>query len=138
MDLLSLMRRHQHKLRPDQAERLAGYLSRYPALQLIYRFKQRLCALLLRKNVTRRRCQRLIGSLFRAIAQLRQSGLAQLMALGETLFAWRTEIAAMWRFTRNNGITEGFHTKMELINRDGTHQPTGLRLPQLQQLQNAS
>jgi len=25
--------------------------------------------------------------------------------------------AAMWRFTRNNGITEGFHNKMELINR---------------------
>ena len=23
----------------------------------------------------------------------------------------------MWRFTRNNGITEGFHTVMELINR---------------------
>jgi hypothetical protein len=23
----------------------------------------------------------------------------------------------MWRFTRNNGITEGFHDKMELINR---------------------
>jgi transposase len=23
----------------------------------------------------------------------------------------------MWRFTRNNGITEGFHTKMELIQR---------------------
>ena len=29
----------------------------------------------------------------------------------------REEIAAMWRFTRNNGITEGFHNKMELINR---------------------
>ena len=23
----------------------------------------------------------------------------------------------MWRFTRSNGITEGFHNKMELINR---------------------
>jgi transposase len=23
----------------------------------------------------------------------------------------------MWRFTRNNSMTEGFHTKMELINR---------------------
>jgi hypothetical protein len=23
----------------------------------------------------------------------------------------------MWRFTRNNGITEGFHNKRELINR---------------------
>ena len=31
--------------------------------------------------------------------------------------AWSNEIVAMWRFTRNNGITEGFHNKMELINR---------------------
>jgi transposase len=23
----------------------------------------------------------------------------------------------MWRFTRNNGITEGFHTKMEVLQR---------------------
>jgi hypothetical protein len=27
------------------------------------------------------------------------------------------EIATMWRFTRNNGITEGFHNKMETISR---------------------
>ncbi len=27
------------------------------------------------------------------------------------------EIARMWRFSRNNGITEGFHTKMEMISR---------------------
>ena len=37
--------------------------------------------------------------------------------LGKTLSAWRDEIARMWRFTKNNGITEGFHTKMELIQR---------------------
>ena len=27
------------------------------------------------------------------------------------------EIATMWRFTRNNGIPEGFHTKMEVLQR---------------------
>jgi len=31
--------------------------------------------------------------------------------------AWATEVAMMWRFTRNNGITEGFHTKMEVLQR---------------------
>jgi hypothetical protein len=40
-----------------------------------------------------------------------------LVQLGNTLHAWREEIATMWRFTRNNGITEGFHTKMEVLNR---------------------
>jgi transposase len=39
------------------------------------------------------------------------------MTLGDTLHAWREEIAAMWRFTRNNGITQGFHTKMEVLQR---------------------
>ena len=37
--------------------------------------------------------------------------------LGATLHSWREEIAAMWRFTKNNGITEGFHTKMEVLQR---------------------
>jgi hypothetical protein len=42
---------------------------------------------------------------------------APLMQLGNTLHAWREEIATMWRFTRNKGITEGFHTKMEVLQR---------------------
>jgi transposase len=45
------------------------------------------------------------------------SGLPQLVQLGQTLHSWSEEIVTMWRFTRNNGITEGFHNKMELINR---------------------
>ncbi len=49
--------------------------------------------------------------------QPRESGLAQPVQLGGTLSNWRNEIALMWRFTRNNCITEDFHTRMELINR---------------------
>jgi len=30
---------------------------------------------------------------------------------------WQEEIARMWRYTKNNGITEGFHRKMKLIQR---------------------
>jgi transposase len=115
--LLSLMRRHRHNLTPDQQARLAAYLAAHPALELIYRFKQRLCYLLLKKHRNRQQCEKLAPRFLRAIYQLRQAGLPQLVALGETLHAWREEIAAMWRFTRNNGITEGFHNKMELINR---------------------
>ena len=83
----------------------------------IYRFKQRLCYLLLKKHRTRRQCEALIPRFLKAVAQLRQAVLPQLVQLGQTLAAWSQEIAAMWRFTKNNGITEGFHTKMELINR---------------------
>ena len=46
-----------------------------------------------------------------------EMGLAPLVQLGQTLSARSEEIVAMWRFTRNNGINERFHNKMELINR---------------------
>jgi len=115
--LLSLMRRHRHHLSPAQSEKLAIYLASRPALELIYRFKQRLCYLLLKKHRTRKQCELLVPRLLRAIYQLRQAGLAQLVQLGNTLSAWSEEIVAMWRFTRNNGITEGFHTKMEVLQR---------------------
>ena len=115
--LRSLIRRHRHNLKPDQQLRLLAYLAEHPALNLIYRFKQRLCYLLLKKHKTRRQCQKLAPRFLRAVAELRQSGLAPLVALGDTLHAWSEEIARMWRFTRSNGITEGFHNKMETITR---------------------
>jgi transposase len=115
--LLSLMRRHRHNLKPEQSARLLTYLAALPALNEIYKFKQRLCYVLLKKHKTRKQCQKLVPRFLRAIADLRQSGLAQLVTLGDTLHSWREEIARMWRFTRSNGITEGFHNKMETINR---------------------
>ena len=86
-------------------------------LAVIYGFKQRLCSLLLERHRTRRQCRKLIPRFLRAVYRLRTSGLAQLVTLGDTLHSWQQEIVAMWRFTRNNGITEGFHTKMEMISR---------------------
>ena len=51
------------------------------------------------------------GRFLRDVAFLRDRGLAHLVQLGNTLHAWREEIACMWRFTRNDGITESFNTK---------------------------
>jgi transposase len=115
--LMSLMRRHRHNLSPEQQVRLAAYLSLHPVLEAIYRFKQRLCYLLLKKHRTRKQCEQLAPRFLRAIYQLRHAELPQLVTLGDTLASWSDEIGAMWRFTRNNGITEGFHTKMEVLQR---------------------
>lgn len=115
--LISLMRRHRHNLKPEQHTRLAAYLAQHPALEAVYRFKQRLCYLLLKKHRSRKQCQQLIPRFLRALYELAHAGLTQLVQLGQTLTTWSEEIVAMWRFTRNNGITEGFHNKMELINR---------------------
>ena len=86
-------------------------------MEVVYRFKQRLCYLLLKKHRTRKQCEKLAPRFLRAISELQQAGLAQLVTLGQTLASWAAEIGAMWRFTRNNGITEGFHTKMEVLQR---------------------
>ena len=115
--LVSLMRRHRHNLTEEQDLRLFRYLAMHPALELVYRFKQRLCSLLMEKHHTRKKCAKLAPRLLRAIAELQGAGLAPLVQLGNTLHSWREEIATMWRFTRNNGITEGFHTKMEVLQR---------------------
>jgi transposase len=49
--------------------------------------------------------------------QLKQSPFKPLATLAKTFYQWREEIVRMWRFTKNNGITEGFHRKMKLIQR---------------------
>jgi transposase len=115
--LVSLMRRHRQNLKPEQEIRLLAYLAEQPALSAVYAFKQELCDLLLSRHNTRKQCEKLVPRFLGAIAELRQSGLAQLVTLGDTLHSWSEEIARMWRFTRSNGITEGFHNKMETITR---------------------
>ena len=83
----------------------------------VWDFKVRPCRLLIRKGLTPGKCQQLIPLLLRFIQELRASQFASLATLGETLHTWRAEIACMWRFSRNNGITEGFHTKIEVLQR---------------------
>jgi transposase len=115
--LLNLMRRHYHNLKAEQAQRLTAYLQTLPALKIIYDFKQRLTNLLLLKHRTARQCRQLIPSWLEQLRELTYSNFPQLAQLGRTLSAWSEPIVRMWRFTKNNGITEGFHTKMEMISR---------------------
>jgi len=79
--------------------------------------KQRLCKLLNKKHKTKRRCRLLARLLFAFIDRLSESRFEPLMTLANTLRSWAEPIACLWRFTRNNGITEGFHRKMKLIQR---------------------
>ncbi len=51
------------------------------------------------------------------IDELKASCFSSMLTLAETLSRWREPLAAMWRFTKNNAITEGFHRKMKLIQR---------------------
>lgn len=115
--LLSLVRRHPEHLKPKQGVRLTEYLKQHPVFESVYLFKQKLIRLLKFKSINQRKARRLVPYLLWAIEQLRNSPLAPLATLGQTMWEWREEIARMLRFTRNNGITEGFHNKMEMISR---------------------
>lgn len=115
--LLSLMRRRHDRLEPEQILKLQNYFSRLPALDALWSFKHELCDLLSFKHITHTQAPKLIPLFIQATQQLLDSPFEPLKTLGKTLQAWDKEIVRMWRFTRSNGITEGFHTKMELINR---------------------
>jgi len=115
--LLSLMRRHENSLSQTQRLKLFDYFSKFPPLKPIWSFKQKLCRLLLIKRRTRKQCKRLIRIYLHYLHMLKDSPFDAMATLGKTLESWDQEIVRMWRFTKSNGITEGFHTKMELITR---------------------
>lgn len=112
--LLSLMRRHQWRLTDDQKANLGRYLARYPVLQALYEAKQRLATLLLIKTANGRYAKKQLPKL---LALLRQFSDSPAKSLANTLMSWIEPIVRMWRFSKSNGITEGFHTKMEMISR---------------------
>ena len=112
--LLSLMRRHHWNLTPEQQQRLARYLETYPALKALYWAKRRLMRLLLLKTLNVRQVREKLPELLELIEQFAASPFS---ALAATLTYWLEPIVRMWRFSRSNGITEGFHNKMEMISR---------------------
>jgi transposase len=114
---LAVLRMKPKKLTPAQKQRLLGLFEAYPAFKPFYEQMQRLITLLNQKHKTKRRCRLLARLLLGFIDRLDTSHFDPLMTLANTLRSWAEPIACMWRFTRNNGITEGFHRKMKLIQR---------------------
>ena len=112
--LISLMRRHQWNLSDEQHANLMNYLAAYPVLQALYVAKQRLIRYVLLKTLTRSGAKAKLPAFMALINQLAAS---PLKALAATLKSWLQPIVAMWRFSKSNGITEGFHNKMEMISR---------------------
>ena len=112
--LISLMRRHHWKLEAEQKQRLHAYLTQYPVLKALYFARQQLNGFLVLKTVKRERAKRLLPEFLKLIRQL---SLTPARALADTLTSWLEPIVAMWRFSKSNGITEGFHTKMEMLSR---------------------
>lgn len=116
--LLSLLRRHEKNLKPEQRPKVKKYFLEFPVLEPLYRMKEKLCQLMNQKHQTAKQCRREhIPLFFELMDQLKTCQIGPLETLGHTLDSWKEEVARMWRFTKTNGITEGFHNKMEMISR---------------------
>jgi len=112
--LLSLMRRHHWRLSAVQKEHLHQYLAQSPGLRALYFAKQQLNGFLVMKSLKRTRAKQMLPKF---LTLLEQFELSPARALAQTLKSWLEPIVRMWRFTKSNGMTEGFHTKMEMISR---------------------
>jgi len=115
--ILSALRTRPDRLTESKKKKRDEFLNAHPAIKAIYEFQQELYALLMKKTLCKVRCQRLIPVFLEKIKALKASPFKPLVTLGKTLYQWREEVVRMWRFTKSNGITEGFHRKMKLIQR---------------------
>jgi transposase len=114
---LGALRKRTEHLSAIDSQRLEALFNAHPALEPLYEMMHRLRRIMNVKHQTKRACRPLARQLLGLIEQLNHSAFSPLVTLAQTLKTWIEPIGAMWRFTKNNGITEGFHRKMKLIQR---------------------
>ena len=115
--VLAALRTKPENLSEKRRQKRNEYLDKHPVIAAIYDFKQRLYQVLMKKTMQAKRCKKMIPLFLEMISELKQSPFKRLATLGKTLYQWREEVVRMWRFSKSNGITEGFHRKMKLIQR---------------------
>ena len=119
--ILATMRTRPERLSDVKKSKLDHFLKDNPAIEALYHFKEQLLALLKHKHQKAKQCKGLIPIFLDMIKQLKNATFEPLVKLGKTLYKWRDEIVRMWRFTKNNGITEGFHRKMKALHQKRGH-----------------
>jgi hypothetical protein len=114
--LLSLMRRHADKLSRAQKANWRSTLNTTQRQTSSTSSGNRSASYCCCGSAPHEPCRRLAPALLTHIQQLRTCGFAPLQSLGETLDSWkadRTHVA----FHSHNGITEGFDTKISVLQR---------------------
>jgi transposase len=115
--LIKALRRNPENLTQTDQQRLEVFFSKHPVIKELYDRQMRLRRLLKLKTLTKNACRRYLPQLMDLLHELMDCGLESMKTLSHTITEWLEEIVRMWRFTRSNGITEGFHRKMKLIQR---------------------
>lgn len=114
---LTLLRKNPDKLTDNQKVRLDELFERFPVLKPLYEKMREICDLFNLKGQAKSSCRKHAKALYRHIKDLKDSPFEHLHKLARALTSWAEPIGAMWRFSRSNSITEGFHRKMKLIQR---------------------
>jgi len=114
---LASFRKAPAKLKDSQRQRLHALFANHPILATLHQQMHGLRDLMNQKHQTKKQCRELIGQLLEKLDQLQANQVKPMQTLAATLREWIEPIACMWRTTCNNGITEGFHRKMKLIQR---------------------
>jgi transposase len=117
--LPKLLAKNADNLTPEQQKKRDAYFAKQPAIKSLYLFKEELKAFLMTKGKSRKRLMKegLIETFQRLLALLETTGFDLFKTLGKTLKSWAPEILRMFVFPFSNGVTEGFHRKMKLIQR---------------------
>ena len=117
--ITGVLRTHACNLSTTQKSTLKAFLEANPIIAAAYDFKEKLCKLLNNKKRTKKQCLSLIRELKHCMEQMRNEATKHFQALAKTLSNWFEPIIRMFRFSKNNGITEGFHRKIKGIQRRG-------------------
>jgi transposase len=115
--IFRLLRKKPKNLLPEQRLKLKALFLLHPVLKPVYDQMQKVRRLFSQKTKTKAQCRPLAHLFTRILEQLEDSLFQPMLTLAETLRSWAEPLARMWRFSKNNGITEGFHRKMKLIQR---------------------
>ena len=114
---LAALRTRPDKLFPQQKRILERLFAHHPAIKPIYEQMQKTNQLMRLKNINASEARKLLPQFLTLIETLKASGFTPIVTLAKTLATWDEAIVCMWRFSKSNGITEGFHRKMKLIQR---------------------
>ncbi len=115
--ITAALRTKGENLNEKQRQLLRNEFEEHPTIETAHAFKEKLCSLLSIKEQKRDACVSLLAELKEMVWQLLHDAPETFKKLGRTIRQWFEPIIRMWRFTKSNGITEGFHRKMKLIQR---------------------
>jgi len=115
--LIRTMCTKRENLSAQRREKLALYFEQQPVINHLWLFCQDLADLCRNKGKNPTACKRLVRDLLGKIEILKASPFRPMQTLGKSLMRWLNPVARMFRYYRSNGIVEGFHRKMKLIQR---------------------